>query len=126
MKYTKMILLGVLSWLVPFVVSIPFFTKDGKLMVDPRLFKSVMVVTGAVSGAVLLSILFRKLKKHLLREGIVTGVAWFAINWILDIAVLVKLLKMPFNEWAIGIGLGYLAIPAMSIAIGYVAGRKRQ
>ena len=125
MKTLKMVLLGVLSWLIPFAVSILFFTKEGKLLVDPRLFKSVMVVTGSVSGAILLAIYFKKLKKNLMRAGVEAGMAWLAINWILDLVVLIPMSKMSFNDWFIGIGLGYLAIPAMSIAIGYVASRRK-
>lgn len=49
-KYLIIALYGFLTWLVPFVVSFFFYTQDGVLIIEEALFKSIMVVTGALTG----------------------------------------------------------------------------
>jgi hypothetical protein len=44
----------VLTWLIPFLVAVPFCTKEGVLPVDAALFKSLMIVTGSVTAAALM------------------------------------------------------------------------
>lgn len=53
-KHLRNILYGFLSWLIPFVVSVLLYTRDGKPVVEILFFKSIMVVVGSVSAAVLL------------------------------------------------------------------------
>jgi uncharacterized membrane protein YpjA len=54
-----------------------------------------------------------------LHEGVIIGIAWLAINWLLDIMILLPLSGMTINTYFAQIGLRYLVIPFMSIAIGY-------
>lgn len=48
-KYLKMnftlktILYGILVWLVPFLIAIPFYSPEGTLLVDVPNFKSIIV-----------------------------------------------------------------------------------
>lgn len=90
-------------------------------MIDIFLFKTIMIVVGSITGAILLVIYFKKLTDNYLKEGILVGIAWFLINIILDLLVLLPMSKMPLGMYFSAIGLRYLVIPVMSIAIGYVA-----
>jgi len=45
---------GVLSWLVPFLVAVPFYGRDGTLMIDPAMFKSIMIVVASITAAILI------------------------------------------------------------------------
>ena len=119
-KTVKMILFGFLVWLIPFVVSIFFYTKDGKLLIDIFLFKSIMIVTGSINGAVLLILYFKKITKDYLKEGIIVGVSWLLISYVLDFAILLPMSKMSVGTYFTQIGLTYLAIPTMSITVGMV------
>jgi len=114
----KVVLFGVLLWLIPFGMSFLFY-KEGQLMIDIYLFKSIMILIGSVTGATLLVLHFKTIEKNYLNEGIIVGLVWFAINIILDLVILVPMSGMSISTYFAQIGLRYLIIPTMSIAIGY-------
>lgn len=120
-KYLKIGLFGVLTWLIPFVASFFFFSREGKVLIDIFLFKTIMVVLGSVVGAFFLILYFKKIKKNYLKEGIVVGLIWFILNILLDLIVLIPMSGMNVGDYFAQIGLRYLIIPVMSIAVGYVA-----
>ncbi len=124
-KYLKTILYGFLAWLIPFISAFFFYTREGKLTIDQLLFKNIMVVVGSVTGAILLVLYFKKIKADYLREGIITGIIWFAINILLDLLILIPMSGMPVSKYFTQIGLGYLAIPAMAIAVGATLANKK-
>jgi uncharacterized membrane protein YpjA len=109
---------GFLSWLIPFACSFLFYTREGRLLVDAGLFKSIMVAIGSISAAFLLVAYFRGVRARYRKEGIVVGLSWLAMNIVLDLAILVPMSGMPVSDYLAQIGLRYLAIPAMSIAVG--------
>jgi len=123
-RLLKIGLFGVVAWLIPFVFSFFFFTPDGGLLIDEIFFKSIMVVTGTAVAAVLLILYFKKFAGDYFREGIVLGVTWFAINILLDVIVLVPMAGMEISTYFTEIGLRYLSIPIISIAVGYIAQSK--
>lgn len=120
-KSLKIALFGFLTWLIPFVVSFFFYSKEGQPLIDIFLFKSIMIVVGSLTAASLLVLYFRGLKKDYLKEGVIVGLAWFAINIIMDLAVLVPMSGMSIGGYFAQIGLRYIIIPTMSTAMGYVA-----
>jgi hypothetical protein len=109
-----------LTWLVPFVCAIPFYGPGG-LLIDQQLFKSLMIVVGSITAAILIVRLFRTIERDYIREAIVTGIVWLLANWVLDLIVLVGLLGMTLPDYATQIGLRYLVIPVMVIVAGVVA-----
>lgn len=123
-KHLKNLLFGFLSWLIPFIASIFFFTKEGGLTVDIFLFKSIMIVFGSVIGAILMVLYFKNIQKDYLREGIIIGMVWFAINIILDLLVLLPMSGMSVPDYFAQIGIRYLVIPVMSIMVGTVLTNK--
>lgn len=116
-KILKILLFGFLTWLIPFVIGFLFYSKEGKLIIDIFLFKSIMIVVGSIAGATLLVFYFKKIKKNYLREGIFVGIIWFLINIFLDLIILIPMSKMALADYFAQIGLRYLIIPVMSIAI---------
>jgi len=118
--WRRRILGAFLTWLVPFAAAIPFYGPNG-LMIDQQLFKSIMIVVGSITAAILIVWCFRPVEKNFTHEAIVTGIIWLFANWILDLIVLVGLLGMALPDYAGQIGLRYLVIPAMVIAAGIVA-----
>lgn len=109
---------GFLAWLIPFLASFFFYTKEGKLTIDIFLFKSIMIVVGSVSAAILLVLYFKKINEAYLKEGIITGVVWFGLNILLDLLILIPMSGMFIKDYFTQIGIRYLAIPAMSITVG--------
>ena len=124
-QYLKLALFGFLTWLIPFVVSFFFYYKTGHLVIgDIFLFKSIMIVTGATTGAVLLILYFGKISEKYLYHGILIGIVWLAMNWVLDLLILVPMAKLSLYDYFAQIGLRYLIIPVMSIMMGYLLERK--
>ena len=115
-------LYGLLSWAVPFVAAFAFFDATGQLAIPEPLFKSLMVVIGGAVGAVLLVLAFRRTQASI-RSGLAIGTLWLAINLALDLVVLVPMSGTSVPDYLSDIGLRYLMIPIMAVAMGAVARR---
>ena len=120
-KYLKIGLFGFLTWLIPFLAGFLFYSPDGQPTIDALTFKAIMIVVGSITGAILLVFYFRKIDKNYLPEGLIVGMAWFVINILLDLLILVPMSKMAIGTYFAQIGFEYLTIPTMSIAMGLVA-----
>lgn len=124
-KYIRNIFYGFLAWLIPFVASFFFYTREGKLTIDIFLFKSIMIVVGSISAAYLLVSYFKKIDADFFKEGIIVGAVWFGLNILLDLLILIPMSGMSIPDYFAQIGLRYLAIPAMSIAVGTSLANKK-
>ena len=120
----KNILFGFLSWLIPFAVSFFFYKPGGELVVEYSTFKSIIMIVGTISGCFLLFHYFKLLNNNFLINGVIVGFSWFAICIILDVAILIPMMKSNFANYFMSIGLSYISIPAISIAMGYLLDRK--
>lgn len=123
----KLVLFGIVTWLVPFVASIFFFdSQTHKLIIDQQLFHSIMIVVGSLVAAFLLVKYFDEVHTDYVKEGIKVGVLWLAINWILDIAILVPMMAVDLPAYFGQIGLGYLVAPIMAISMAYAIENARK
>uniref|UniRef100_A9A707 Uncharacterized protein n=1 Tax=Methanococcus maripaludis (strain C6 / ATCC BAA-1332) TaxID=444158 RepID=A9A707_METM6 len=118
MKYLKCGFFGLLTWLVPFLLSFLFYSESEGLLINIFLFKSIMIVVSGLVGVSLLVLYFKDIKKDYLIEGIFVGVSWLIINLILDILILIPMSGMAYLDYFSQIGLRYLIIPTISIAMG--------
>jgi len=124
-KNLRNILYGFLAWFIPFAASFFFYTREGGLTIDIFLFKSIMIVVGSFSASFLLVSYFKKIKADYFKEGIIVGLTWFSINILLDLLVLIPISGMSIADYFTKIGIIYLAIPAMSIAVGTALENKK-
>ncbi len=124
-KHIRNILYGFLAWLIPFVTSIFFYTREGVLTIDVFLFKTIMIVVGSTSAAFLLISYFKKIDTRYLKEGIIVGLTWFGINILLDLLVLIPMSGMSVVDYFTQIGLRYLVMPVMSIMVGASLANKK-
>jgi len=124
-KHFRNILYGFLAWLIPFVASIFFYTKEGGLIIDIFFFKTIMIIVGSISGAFLLISYFKRINIGYLKEGIYVGITWFVINILLDLLVLIPMSGMAISDYFLQIGLRYLVMPVMSIMVGIALENKR-
>jgi hypothetical protein len=122
----KNILLGFLSWLIPFAVSFLFYKPSGELVVAYSTFKSAIMVVGTISGCYLLFRYFKTVESDFIKNGVIVGLSWFVINIILDAVILIPIMKTTFEEYFMSIGLSYLSIPAISISMAYLLERKKK
>lgn len=119
----RVTVLGVLTWAIPFALSIPFFDPKAGLVIPILLFKQVMVVIGTLTGTALLVWVFRSVSPTLF-SGFVVGLYWLILNWLLDILVLVPMSGGDVGKWFTEIGLGYLSILFIAVGMGIVGGRR--
>jgi len=116
----KNILLGFLSWAIPFTVSFLFYKPGGELVVPYSTFKATIMVVGAISGCYLLLRYFKLVDNNFIQNGIIVGLSWFAINIILDALILIPMLKTNIADYFMSIGLSYISIPTISISMGFL------
>lgn len=121
---TKILWLGLLSWLIPFVVSFLFYKPGGELVVPFATFKSAITVVGTLSGCYLLFRYFKAVDRDFIRNGIIVGLSWLAINLILDTIILIPIMKTTFVNYLMSIGQSYISIPVISTTMGYLVAFK--
>ncbi|MDH3263506.1 MAG: hypothetical protein OEM24_05870 [Paracoccaceae bacterium] len=121
----RLLVYGCLSWLVPFLAAFPFYGPGGELNVPLPLFKSAMVVIGGGIGVVLLVLAFHRVRPSL-ATGLALGLLWLAINWGVDLLILIPMSGMSRGDYAADIGLRYLLLPIIAAGMGAVAARARR
>jgi|GEM_PF-381902 len=124
MKMSKthmLVLFGFLTWLLPFFASFFFYDPSAaRMTIDNDFFKSIMVVFSCLVGTVLLVKYFDSVKKDYVKEGMVVGVVWAAMNWALDFVVLVPMMKVDTAAYFMSIGIRYLMVPIIAVGMGMV------
>ena len=123
---------GFLVWLAPFVVSCFFIGPDGKKTIEDGLFKNIMISVGGFTS----SVLIYRCEPKTAHEGLQMAVMWLAINWGLDLCVLVPLFaaqdfdaltlatwSASVPKWFLTIGMGYIAFVSPCVVAGACAER---
>jgi hypothetical protein len=124
-KILRLLILGFVMWLVPFLVSFGFFDRSGKVNINYDLFKSIMIVVSSLVGGYALIRHFRTINGNFLREAWLAGMVWLVLNLVLDLIILIPIAKMSYAEYFNSIGVRYLQIPVICIAAGTLLERKR-
>lgn len=118
----KVIVFGVLTWLIPFAVSILIFSIHET---QRPLFESIMPVVVTLCAVLFAVLYLRRVSGAFLREGIVIGAAWLVINLLIDLPLFsAGPMAMPLAEYFKDIGLTYLIIPSVTIGFGFLLERK--
>ena len=123
-KILRLLLLGFLIWLIPFVTSFGFFDRSGKLSINYDLFKSIMIVISSLVGCYAIIRYYKSVHHNFAKEGMITGLVWLGINLLLDLIILIPMSEMPYPEYFNSIGLRYLQIPVICMAVGLLLERK--
>lgn len=122
---TRNLMLGFLSWLIPFVASFFFFRPGGEMVVPYATFKGIITVVGVSSGCFLLYRYFLLVTADYVRQGVWVGFSWLAINLILDYIFLLPMARIGLSEYILTIGISYLAIPPIAICMGVLLQGKK-
>src|SRR5262245_51381353 len=122
-KYPRVMLLGFLTWLIPFVVAVIIFP----LRTSQRLLFESIMPNIVVLCAVFFSITyFRRQELNCLKEGMIIGAAWFIINIGLDLLLFMEgPMKMSISDYIKDIGLTYLIIPIVTVGFGYLLEQRK-
>ncbi len=112
---------GAILWMSPYVTAIPLLSL---MKTDLLLFKTIMMLEGALVGAALMVWYFLDVKGEYLREGIRLAAVWMLVGWLLDFVALIPFAELTLPRYFIEIGLRYLAIAAPTVAVGFVLERR--
>jgi hypothetical protein len=116
----KLFLLGLLTWILPFIAAFFFMDKNGSLSIDVFLFKTIMILIGGITGAIAIILYFKKIESAYFKQGLLSGTVWLLINIVLDLFILIPMSKMSYPDYFMQIGLRYLMIPIMALLVGYL------
>lgn len=111
MRYLGLPLRGLIIWLVPFIISVPFYTPDRELVTSYALFKSVMAL------ALALTTIGVALVRPPSGSPALAGAVYLLVNLALDALVLLPLTGLAPPAYLEQIGLLYLIIPAITYAV---------
>ena len=111
------LLLGFFDWLLPFAVSFVIFPLRKS---NYYLFESLMTVLVVLSAIIFSVIYFTQ--KISVREGLMLGILWLAINLAIDLLIFLPKspMQMPFLAYMSQIGIKYLSIPIITIGIALI------
>ncbi len=124
MKIARLLIFGVLVWMVPFVVAFPFYSATGELTMDVFLFKSIMILTLVTTTTVLSVVQLKKTKGTALSTSLVVGLTWLLIPLLLDFLILIPVAEMSTSDYIKQIGMRYMVVPM--IVIGQWVGKVPQ
>lgn len=113
----RFLVVALLIWLIPFLVSLPFFNRDGQLMVNFWVFKGVMAVV--LSGGAFL--LFRWLMRSWApaprrTTAVILGLGAVVVSIALDSLTVIPLTQMGLGEYLAQIVSLYTLIILMGLA----------
>ena len=119
-KILKIILLGLVVWVIPFLSS--FFVWDVKLngpSIDLAWFYALMSFSGAIGFVIAAYFQFKNIKSNSIRLGWITGIIWYIELLLLDLIFLVGLFGMGLSSYS-HLLLTYLTPLILSVGIGYL------
>lgn len=119
----RLLLFGLLTWIVPFVVAFAFYDQHGQLATSKELFKSTMIVVSTLTGCFSLYKYLGNFNSGFARQGWIAGLVWVAMNLVLDLLILVPMSGMTVSYYFISIGMGYVVIPTICVMGGMLAER---
>jgi len=119
-KTIKTILLGLIAWIIPFLLS--FFIWDVKAnapSVSAAWFYALMSLAGAIGFLIAAYYQFKDVRKDAVKEGWTTGIIWYVELVLLDLIFLVGLFGMALPDYY-HLLISYLTPLILCVTIGYV------
>lgn len=117
-------ILGFLTWLIPFVASLPFFDQNGELVGDIFTFKATMSLLYTAVSVFFIVLVLRDKETDFFTAGLVLGLVWTALNLVMDLIVLVGLFGNEPATWFWQTGVGYFNMIPLGLAIGWLLATK--
>jgi hypothetical protein len=111
----KVVVAAVLIWLLPFVISILFYDRDGTLQTSFILFKVTMAVILVIVSYGAFRWAYRGRTDVTSLQAILVGLMAIAVSVVLDALTVLPLSGMGVGAYAVQIGLVYLLMIATSV-----------
>lgn len=116
--WKRAVLLGILSWVIPFVISFAAFPLKKS---NAPLFSTLMYLVVLLTAGALLTRYFRD-RPVSVREALIVGTIWLAMNLVFDYPMFafgpMKMTALAYNS---EIGLVYLTFPAFALLAARLA-----
>ncbi len=114
----RAVVIGFFSWLIPFLISfVAFPIKKG----NAPLFSTLMYLVELITAGLLLAFYFRK-RAVSVREALLVGTLWLAMNLIFDYPMFAYgPMKMTGTAYYSEIGLVYLTFPIFAVLAARLA-----
>jgi hypothetical protein len=95
----RLLAVGLLTWLIPFAVSIAFFDQNRQLVLPFVAFKVIMLIVLAVCAFVLFRWFWRDAahERASLNAALLAGLVVFAVNIALDAFTVMPLMGLSFG-----------------------------
>jgi hypothetical protein len=111
MRWKRATVLGFLSWLIPFALSIVLFPLKRS---NAPLFETLMPLVVLFTAIAMFQVYFRN-RTVVTREAVLVGAVWLVFNVALDYPMFAYgPMKMTAWNYYSDIGLGYLIFPAFA------------
>lgn len=123
---TKIILLGLLVWVIPFLVS--FFVWDvesNSPILPDNWFNSLMILSLSIGIAISSYVYFKDKIKNPCREGWIIGSSWYSICIIIDLIFLVGIFNMTLSNFY-PMFLSYTVVLIIPGAIGEILNQREK
>lgn len=104
-------------WAILYALSIPLLSLNAS---DPIAFKATMAFLGSFIGACAAGAYFLSVERDFLKESLITALVWMIVNWLLDYVALLPFTGESLPQYFMHIGIEYIGMFGMLIAIGYV------
>ena len=117
----RAIFYGILIWVAVFIVAMAVFSFRES---NRPLFESIMSVAVTAATVFFAQLYFTRVEKDFLKEGVMLGSVWLAINLLIDLPMMFGgPLEMTLAEYFADIGLTYLIIPVITLSTGLASAR---
>lgn len=118
--FSRFLLVAFLCWLVPFAVSLPFFSQTGALLINFWLFKSIMVVLLIVTALLSMRWFYRQAGVSAAGAGqwLLMGFGVLLINVALDALTILQWNPMSWAAYGRQIAWAYLLLIPLSLLSG--------
>jgi len=116
--WKRAVLLGILSWLIPFAISFLLFPLKAA---HASLFEELMSLAVVLAAGVLLHFYFRG-RNVVLGEAVLVGSLWLLIDLVFDYPMFAYgPMKMSAAQYYSEIGAAYLLFPALAFGAALLA-----
>ena len=120
----RTILFGFLIWFIPaLVATLLWDVSTNEPVIDIIWFNSVIGAVWSSNFAFFAYIYFNNLKEDYSKYGLIAGIIWYIMSFLLDFLVVVVVLNLGVNAFLPGV-IVYINNLVLAIMIGYLLNRK--
>lgn len=120
----RIILFGFLIWFIPaLVATLLWDVSANEPIIDIIWFNAIMGAVWSSNFALFAYLYFKNLNEDYSKYGLIAGIIWYIMNFLLDFLVVVIILNLGVNAFLPG-AVVYMNNLVLAIMIGYLLNKK--